>query len=48
MSTNSFDPSLFLVGLKMEERVEPLSHDKSLSPLDLNLLLGEGSEQDEE
>ena len=32
----------------MEERVEPLAHDLALSPLNLDLLLGEGSQKNEE
>ena len=29
----------------MEKRVEPFTHSESLSPLDLNLILGKGSQQ---
>ena len=32
----------------MEERVEPFAHDLSLSPLNGDLILGQGSEEDEE
>ena len=37
-----------LDGLQMEERVEPLTHNLALSPLDGDLVLGEGSQQNEE
>ena len=34
--------------LQMEEGVEPLAHDLALSPLDGDLVLGEGSQKNEE
>lgn len=37
-----------LNGVEMIERVEPLAHDLSLSPLDCDLVLGEGSEENEQ
>ena len=32
----------------MEERVEPFAHSYSLSPLNLDLILGKGSQQDKQ
>ena len=45
---SNYSVLLILNRLQMEQRVEPLAHNLTLSPLNLNLLLGEGSEEDEE
>ena len=39
---------LLFNGLQVEERVEPFAHELALSPLNLDLLLGQGSQENEE